>query len=123
MESFQEQKPKNELQERLFRFAVNVIKLIRLLPKGKEYDVISYQLIKASTSSGANYDEAQAAVSKADFTNKVGISLKEMRENNYWIRVIVAINSKNEEWIEMLNESIELKNILGRIYSKTSVKR
>lgn len=97
MESFQEQKPKNELQERLFRFAVNVIKLIRLLPKGKEYDVISYQLIKASTSSGANYDEAQAAVSKADFTNKVGISLKEMREYNYWIRVIVAINSKNEE--------------------------
>jgi len=80
MEDFQEHKLKNELQERLFKFAVNVIKLIRLLPKGKEYDVISYQLIKASTSSGANSDEAQAAVSKADFSNKIGISLKEMRE-------------------------------------------
>ena len=78
MEVFQEPKPKNELQERLFKFAVNVIKLIRLLPKSKEYDVISYQLIKASTSSGANYDESQAAVSKADFSNKIGISLKEM---------------------------------------------
>ena len=58
MEDYQGQKPKNELQERLFKFAVNVIKLIRLMPKSKEYDVISYQLIKSSTSGGANYDEA-----------------------------------------------------------------
>ena len=123
MEDFQEQKLKNELQERLFKFAVNVIKLIRLLPKGKEYDVISYQLIKASTSSGANYDEAQAAVSKPDFSNKIGISLKEMRESNYWIRIIVAITPQNEEWVKMRQESFELMNILGSIYSKTSVKR
>jgi four helix bundle protein len=123
MEDSLEQRPKNELQERLFKFAVNVIKLIRLLPKGKEYDVISYQLIKSSTSSGANYDEAQAAVSKADFSNKIGISLKEMRESNYWIRILVAITSENEEWIKMRQESFELMNILGSIYSKTSVKR
>jgi four helix bundle protein len=123
MEDFLEQKPKNELQERLFKFAVNVIKLIRLLPKSKEYNVISYQLIKASTSSGANYDEAQAAVSKPDFSNKIGISLKEMRESNYWIRIIVAITPKNEEWIKMRQESYELMNILGSIYSKTSIKR
>lgn len=121
--NFEEQKSKNELQERLFKFAVNVIKLIRLLPKSKEYDVISYQLIKASTSSGANYDESQAAVSKADFSNKIGISLKEMREANYWIRIIVAITSENDEWIKIRHESIELMNILGSIYSKTSVKR
>lgn len=123
MGDFQEQKPKNELQERLFNFAVKVIKLIRLLPKGKEYDVISYQLIKSSTSSGANYDEAQAAVSKADFSNKIGISLKEMRESNYWIRIIVAITAQNEDWLKMRQESSELMNILGSIYSKTSIKR
>ena len=123
MGDFQEQKPKNELQERLFNFAVNVIKLFRLLPKGKEYDVISYQLIKSSTSSGANYDEAQAAVSKADFANKIGISLKEMRESNYWIRIIVAITAQNEDWLKMRQESFELMNILGSIYSKASAKR
>jgi four helix bundle protein len=39
---------------------------------------------------GANYDEAQGAVSRADFSNKTGISLKEMRESNYWIRFIIA---------------------------------
>jgi len=123
MEDLQEQKHKNDLQERLFKFAVQVIKLIRLLPKSKEYDVISYQLIKASTSSGANYDESQAAVSKADFSNKIGISLKEMREANYWIRILVAITSENDEWIKIRQESFELMNILGSIYSKTSVKR
>lgn len=71
-----------DLQKRLFDFAVNVIKLVRKLPKGKEYDVISYQLIKAATSIGANYDEAQGAVSKPDFSNKIGIALKEMNLMN-----------------------------------------
>ena len=45
---------KNELQKRIFKFAVNIILLIRKLPKGNEYQIISYQLIKSSTSSGAN---------------------------------------------------------------------
>ncbi len=71
---------KNDLQKRLFQFAVNVISLIRKLSKGKEYDVINYQLTKSSTSSGANYEEAQSVVSRPNFSNKVGISLKEMRE-------------------------------------------
>ncbi len=66
---------KNDLQKRLFQFAVNIIFLIRKLPKGKDYDVVSYQLIKSATSSGANYDEAQGAFSFADFLNKTGTSL------------------------------------------------
>jgi four helix bundle protein len=118
-----EQGLKNELQLRLFNFAVAIIRLIRKLPVSKEYNVISYQLIKASTSSGANYEEAQGAVSKADFTNKIGISLKEMRESNYWIRLIVATTEKNDDWLKMRQESSELMNILGSIYSKTSTKR
>lgn len=114
---------KNNLQKRLFEFAVNIILLIRKLPKGKEYDVINYQLTKSSTSSGANYEEAQAGVSKADFSNKIGISLKEMRELNYWIRMIIAITNNHQDWLTLKQESFELKNILGSIYSKTSVKR
>jgi four helix bundle protein len=112
-----------DLQKRLFDFAVNVIKLVRKLPKGKEYDVISYQLIKAATSSGANYDEAQGAVSKPDFSNKIGIALKEMRESNYWIRIIIAITENHEDWIKIRNESNELMNILGSIYTKSSIHR
>jgi len=113
----------NDLQVRLFEFTVKVIKLVRQLPKGKEYDVISYQLIKAASSAGANYDESQGAVSKADFVNKIGISLKEMRESNYWIRIIIATTDNHQEWAELGSESSQLMKILGSIYSKTSIKR
>jgi four helix bundle protein len=113
----------NDLPKRLFDFSVNVIKQVRQLPNGKEYQVISYQILKSATSVGANYEEAQAAVSKADFSNKVGISLKEMRETNYWIRVIIAINNEANAWQPLLDESTELKKILGSIYSKTSKPR
>ena len=78
------------LGKRLFEFAVRVIKYCRKLPNSKEYDIIKNQLIKSSTSSGANYEEAQGASSKPDFVYKVKISLKEMRESNYWIRINIS---------------------------------
>jgi four helix bundle protein len=73
----------NDLQERLFNFAVAVIRMLRSLTGGNDLRIISNQLVKSATSSGANYEEAQAAFSRADFGFKVGISLKEMRESNY----------------------------------------
>ncbi|WP_083464616.1 four helix bundle protein [Marinifilum fragile] len=88
----------NQLQERLFSFSVGVITGVRNLPKGKEFQVVSYQILKSATSVGANYEEAQAAVSNADFSNKIAISLKEITEINYWIRLILAISSKKDVW-------------------------
>ena len=110
----------NDLQKRLFRFSVEVIKEVRNLPNSKEYQVISYQLLKSATSVGANYEEAQGAVSKADFSNKVGIALKEIRETNYWIRILIELLEKENIWKENEIESKELMNVLGSIYSKTS---
>ena len=113
----------NTLQKRLLQFAISVIKAVRLLPTSMEYKVISYQLIKSATSVGANYEEAQGAVSKADFSNKTGIALKEIRETVYWLKIILEIQEKTEVWVELLKEAEELKKILGSIYSKTSVRR
>ena len=110
----------NGLGIRLFNFAVKVIKYTRQLPRAKEYDIIKNQLIKSSTSSGANYEEAQGASSKPDFFNKINISLKEMRESNYWIRIIQEIKEPDDELNLLLKESVELKNILGSISSKST---
>lgn len=115
----------NDLTMRLFNFAVRTINFLKTLPESPEVKVIRYQLIKSSSSSGANYEEAQAGSSKADFTNKVRISLREMRESNYWLRLIKATIDKtfdiNElEWL--INESSELKKILGSIVQKSSIK-
>lgn len=76
-------------------------------------------MIKSSTSSGANYEEAQGASSKPDFFNKISISLKEMRESNYWLRIIKEVKESDTELDFLLKESIELKNILGSINSKS----
>ena len=110
----------NELSERLFRFAIDVIKMLRNLKGGSELLVIKPQLIKAVTSSGANYEEAQGGFSRADFGFKVGISLKEMRESNYWLRIIKELYANNPEIVRLAKESFELKNILGSITTKVS---
>jgi len=107
------------LGNRLFVFAVDIIKFIGSFPKTPEAQVIRYQIAKSSTSSGANYEEAQAASSKADFVNKIKISLREMRESNFWLRICLECNigiKENNE--KLLQESIELKKILGSISSK-----
>lgn len=106
------------LGQRLFDFAINVILFIRKLPHGKEYDVIKYQLTKSATSSGANYEEAQAASSKLDFKNKINISLREMRESSYWLKIIERIYPSDKELDQLKKESEELKKILGSISSK-----
>lgn len=111
---------KNELQERLFRFAVDALKMLRKIKEGNDLKIISFQLGKSSTSSGANYEEAQAAVSRADFGYKIGTSLKEMRESNYWLRILKELYPENSEIIRLTIESFELRNILGSISLKVS---
>jgi len=109
------------LGERLFTFAIDVIKFLRNIKNTTEINVMKYQLKKSATSSGANYEEAQAASSRADFKNKINISLKEMRESNYWLKIFKALDIGDKEteknWV---NESGELKRILGSISSNTS---
>ncbi len=113
----------NDLSKRLFRFAVDVIKMLRGLKGGSDLKIISYQLGKSATSSGANYEEAQGAVSKADFGNKVGISLKEMRESNYWLRILKELFPSNEDIARLTSESSELKKILAAINLKVAPRK
>ncbi len=115
---------KKDLSERLLRFAIDVIKFLRSLPNTEEYKIIKRQLIKSSTSSGANYEEAQGGSSRADFLNKTRISLKEMRESNFWLKVTNGILEDNLEKLipecqRLIQESKQLKNILGAICANT----
>ena len=109
----------------LFQFAVRVIKYLRKLPNDPEYKIIRYQLVKSSSSSGANYEEAQAGSSRADFANKVRIALREMRESNYFLRILNATLPDeyiDDEFSFLLQESKELMNILGSIMTKTQTR-
>ena len=115
----------NELAQRLFDFSVRSLKLTSDLPNTPEFKVIRYQLAKSATSSGANYEESQAGSSKTDFTNKIRISLREMRESNYWLRTISAISIKyydTKELSALIEESNQLRKILASILNKMTNK-
>lgn len=105
----------NDLLNRTFLFGVAVIKFLRTLPDTSDLKIIKYQLVKAATSIGANYEEAQAGSSKADFINKVNIALKEARETNYWLRMLAELEGESVTLLPMIKESNEIKNILGAI--------
>ncbi len=112
-----------ELLERTFLFGVNSLKFLLKLPNNKVYSVIVYQLAKASTSAGANYEESQAAESKKDFSHKIGVVLKEIRESNYWYRVLKKIlpgKNLNNELDRLLSESLELRKIFSAIKIKAN---
>ncbi len=114
-----------ELLQRVFKFGIDVLNLLLVLPKNRVYDVIIFQLAKSSTSIGANYEEAQAAESTKDFIHKIGIVLKEIRESNYWLRVLAAIsprNTSNSELKRLLNESVGLRKIFTTIKMKAEKK-
>jgi four helix bundle protein len=112
---------KNDLCDRLFEFTVRVIEFLKTLPFTPENKTIRIQLSKSACSSGANYEEVQSGSSRADFSNKVRISLREMRESNYWLRIIrrTVMKISIAEADYLINESKELKNILGSIVQKS----
>ena len=111
---------KNDLCDRLFEFAVRVIEFLKTLPYSPEDKTIRTQLSKSACSSGANYEESQVGSSKADFSNKVRISLREMRESNFWLRIVKrTVPEADPKEVEYLvNESAELKKILGSIVQR-----
>jgi four helix bundle protein len=117
-----------ELLDRTFAFGVAVLKLLMTLPSNEVFRVAKYQLAKASTSIGANYEEAQAAESKEDFIHKVGISLKEVRESHYWLRVLRALtleSGKQKALDEFISEAAEFKSIFSsiRISAKKNLRK
>ena len=117
-----------ELLDRTFVFGVSILKLLTTLPSNETLRVPKYQLAKSSTSVGANYEEAQGAESKEDFAHKVGISLKEVRESHYWLRVLRALVSDGEKQKSLdkfISEATELKNIFSsiRITARKNIKK
>ena|SRR5690606_32969291 len=80
----------NIIKDKSFAFAVEIVALYKDLANNKKEYVMSRQLLKSGTSIGANIREADFAQSKADFINKMSISLKEANETDYWIDLLFA---------------------------------
>jgi len=79
----------NPILEKSFKFAIRIIRFYKLkLSSDYHLNSLFKQLLRSGTSIGANVSEAQSAFTKKDFINKLGISLKESRETEYWLRLL-----------------------------------
>ena len=103
------------LSERLENFAAEVIKWVRRINKTFAGRHIAGEVIRSSTSAGANYEEACGAESRQDFIHKLQIVLKELKESLFWLRVSVKAELTTAEGMEfLLEEGNELANIIGK---------
>jgi four helix bundle protein len=101
-----------DLEDRTLEFTQEVIRLCKKIPK----DVISLrvigQLVDAAGSVGANYREANEAVSKKDFVHRMKISRKECKESSYWLELLKESSQGVIKEIQaLIGESKELRNI------------
>ena len=111
-----------EFRERLLNFAVDIIRFLLTIPKMPEYTVIRYQLSKAGTSIGANYEESQSSSYK-EFGQRTRISLREANETKFWLKVIDKLDiGEKEKLKQLMKEAEELSRILGSIVSKVDAK-
>ena len=107
----------DDMSERFLVFVVNMIKLEKQLCKTYSGRHIYGQLFRAGTSAGANYEEARAGESRADFIHKLQIVLKELRESHFWIKLTIAgkfTSSEDEVLKFLITESKELVSISAK---------
>jgi len=81
-------KEEKDLPERTKKFARRIIRLFVALPTYPVAQVLGKQALRAGTSVGANYREADTARSKAEFVSKIGDCLKEADETLYWLELL-----------------------------------
>jgi len=109
-----------DLEERTFNFARSVVYFCKKLPKSVIEGEIAKQLVRAATSVGANYIEANEALGKKDFLMRIKICRKEAKESGYWLRLLEVSNTDLRQEQEMLlKESTELTKISSSILTKS----
>jgi|SRR3989344_6596917 len=110
---------KYDLEERTSRFGERVIELVNGIRPTHINKPIIVQLVKCSTSIGANYMEANGAESKKDFLHKISICKKESRETKHFLRMLISTNPEVSEKITTISkEAHELTLIFGAITRK-----
>jgi len=109
-----------DLEERTLEFAKSTLKFCKGLSRTVINGEIGKQLIRAATSVGANYIEANEALGKKDFLMRIRICRKETKESGYWLKLIEASGPdlRNEQEM-LLKESTELMKIFGSILTKS----
>jgi four helix bundle protein len=111
-----------DLEERTLEFTQDVRSFVKTISKTVGNIEDAKQLVRASGSVGANYIEANEALSKKDFQFRIKICRKEAKESRYWLNLIDTSNKASLETTcsDLATEATELMKIFGAILRKTS---
>jgi four helix bundle protein len=105
-----------DLEERTAKFGESIIEFAKSLPHDRINDELVGQLVKAGTSVGANYEEADGAESRKDFRHKIAVCKKEAKETKFWLRMIANANpTRKDECVSLWREAQELTLIFSSI--------
>ena len=103
----------NDLQQRLIRFATNIVKLSTQLRDSPEARHIATQVLRSGTAAAPNYAEARSAESRSDFIHKLKVALKELNETSTWLQIIRGSFAVNSDFLSgLVAENEELSRIL-----------
>jgi four helix bundle protein len=109
-------KKKYDLEERTAQFGEAIIELAKTFRQDPINSPLISQIVRAATSIGANYVEADGAESKKDFQHRISICRKESKETKHWLRMIAKANpSRREECQALSREAQELSLIFSAI--------
>jgi four helix bundle protein len=101
-------------KKRTKKFVVDNIKLYRTLPKTEEAKIIGRQLLRSSSSVGANYRAACRARSKAEFHSKLSTVVEESDESVFWMEILIEAEIvKPSEISHLLNEGNEILKVVS----------
>jgi len=113
-----------DLEERTAKFGEAIIEFAKKIPQNTITIPLITQLIKAGTSVGSNYCEADCAESRKDFAHKLSICKKEAKESKHWLRMIAkAVSGLKSEAKKLWKEANELQLIFISIIKKSQAKR
>jgi four helix bundle protein len=105
--------------EKAYNFSLRIIKAYKYLQDKKEF-ILSKQLLRCGTSIGANIAEANGAISKADFRNKMSIAYKESLETIYWLFLLKDTEYIDEKTYQSINQDVvEISKMLCSIVKNT----
>jgi len=104
-----------DLSDRFPEYGVRIIRLVEAMPRTLVGRRIGDQLLRSGVAVGAHYEEARAAESTDDFVHKLQVALKELRESNYWLRLLARAQIVKPQLLtDLTNESDQLRAILSK---------
>lgn len=110
----------NPLLKKSYDFALEIIRLYKIIISTEKEYVLSKQLLRSGTSIGANISEANGAISTADFSAKISIAYKESLEVKYWISLLKDSGYiTKERAVRLIPQADELSRIMYSILKTT----